>query len=1326
MTNNLNIYFSRLSTTILFLLLCLVSFNSSAQKLTFSHLGLKEGLPQETIICITEDKKGFYWFGTSDGIVRYDGHDFYIPQPDKHSGLDIGGFRIGAILAKDNNIYIGTGQNGLVAYNISTESTTQLGEPNTNCTRLIDYKGLIIAANADNGIGIIENNTYHKTHYFKDYPKKITGVSVMNDQLYIGNLDGEIYVASLNGIGDSGYDLFFKKLTTIEASINNLKTISDTLWITTDSGLYNLTNTNLEAKPVQLIENQSAVKYNVNTLIYDNSSYYIGTNSGLLVATYNNKDLIVNTHYRANKKENLNTVSFDNINDLYVDNNGNLMIGSFNLETTSIIKDAVFKNPTHVFNVNDPSVFAVIDTKDYLFTATSSGLVISSNNDQSIFKVFPNHRVRGFVKDTHNNLWCATGKGLFILNLNTLDIENPNFIAVPSETDYANHLPSHNIRSIFKDSKNTIWVTSYNKGFSKFIGNVESENYDFLNYSAEQFPSRLTISMLEDHQGIYWMTTQKGLSAFNIKDNKFNLIKNYDETNGLATRGVLSAFVDSDKTLWIATRKGLSKYNRETDSFTSFGKRDGLTNTFIYNINEDNLGNLWLSTNGGLFRFHKNTQEFTNYNPKDGVQSTEFNLGAVYKNSGNENLYFGGINGVNIFNPNDINKLDKEGQLSFTQLKVKDTLVTPSETSILSTSIINAKQIEVNHNDFPINLSFSGLDFRPNSNVKYVYKLLPDDKDWNALDYKNYIQLLTLSPKEYTLQIQGKSRNNLWQKPPLELRINVKPPWYKSNLAYLSYLLLFLGIVYAFYRISLQRQIAGQESKRLQELDDLKSRFITNITHEFRTPLTIILGYLGNLKERFSEKDDVNSSLNTIEQNSNSLLNLVNQMLDLAKLEKGQLNLNLIQNDIASYSKYIVDSFLSIASDKKIDLKFNADPKKIVMDYDAEKWRQILTNLISNALKFSPEDSQLQINLKQQNNTLLVEVADQGYGISEAELPYIFDRFYQVENTEHKVSQGTGVGLALTKELVALCKGTIKVQSKISVGTTFTLQLPITNNALHQDSDLKINPISIGTVVPDLDDVIIDDDANTVLIVEDNADMASYIASCLQPDYKVSFAKDGKAGLEWAETNIPDIIITDVMMPIMDGFELTQKLQANTNTNHIPIIMLTSKAMQEDKIEGITSGADAYLTKPFQKAELKLRMQMLIAKRKKLQNNYAVNTVVEKTEQKKPTTDKKLIFLNSVIDAIHQHLDDSNFGATELAKFMLMSDSQLYRKLKAISNTSTGIFIRKVRLEKAKESLKTTDLSISEIAYASGFNDPNWFSKAFKDEFNQSPTEFRN
>ncbi|OBX25093.1 hypothetical protein A9996_11900 [Gelidibacter algens] len=691
----------------------------------------------------------------------------------------------------------------------------------------------------------------------------------------------------------------------------------------------------------------------------------------------------------------------------------------------------------------------------------------------------------------------------------------------------------------------------------------------------------------------------------------------------------------------------------------------------------------------------------------------------------NNTLYFGGVDGCNYFNPEEVEKLDKEGSLKFTTLKVKNEPINPLlNPNIISENITTVKTITLNHDDFPVNLTFSEMDFRGNKNNSFVYKLLPGNSSWNDLNTGQDLQLIGLSKGTYTLQIQGKTRDKLWQKPPLELIIEVTPPWYTSNLAYSIYLLTFLSVVFAFYRISLQRQIAYQNSKRLQDLDELKSRFITNITHEFRTPLTIILGYLGNLKSRFSNKDEVSTSLETIEQNSNNLLNLVNQMLDLTKLEQGKLSLKLVQNDIASYIEHSVDSFMSIAEDKNIALKFESNPDIIIMDFDAEKIRQIVTNLISNAIKFSSENSMVTITVERQNEEAIVKIKDEGLGIAKDHIPYIFDRFYQIENSTSKISQGTGIGLALTKELVLLLRGNINVASKVNQGTTFTIYLPITNTGESKRIEFEPFHHTIGqTYVPELDELIIPEDTNSVLIVEDNKDMARYIASCLQPHYKVSFAKDGQEGFKKAEENIPDIIITDVMMPVMDGFELTQKLQSATKTNHIPIIMLTSKAMQEDRLEGISSGADAFLTKPFQKEELLIQMQTLIRKRQQLQSSYTFEKLSEKTQQKAP--DKNVAFLNHAIEVIQEQIEDSEFNSNELAKALTMSDSQLYRKLKAISDLSTSLFIRKVRLEKSKELLKTTHLSVSEIAYATGFNDPNWFSKAFKEAYAMTPTDYR-
>lgn len=1294
----------------------------SAQNLTFKHYGLEEGLPQETIYCIEKDSKGFFWFGTADGVVRFDGHQFVTPQPDLNSKIDVSGYRIEALLAKNNLIYIGTTQNGVVAFNTENETLTQILDADAQCSSIISKNELVLVTYHNKGVAVVSGTKAKYLSFNINIPKQIVSAAFYHNFVYIATKEGAIFKFDLKNIDKNTIDL--QEVTMAPSQITKLKVIDNSLLVCTTNNIFRLNANKKEVNEIKLLyQGKTDLTYHFNTLESAYGIYYLASNNGLFTAKLNGDKFEVVKHYEANHRNDQNTVSFNNTNDLYIDDDI-LLIGNFNLEIASIKKSKVFENPTRRYPIDDPSTFGVIDTDRFLFTATSSGLVIEDNTNPSNYKVFPEYRCRGFVIDKHQNIWAASGHGLVIVNSETFQLESPKFTEIQTNTPNSN-LPSNNIRSVYKDHHNIIWFVTYNDEFGKFTGNLDMQNYQFKTFSTDVFPSQFTIAMLQDSFGTYWMTTQKGLSAFKIEDDTFSLIKNYDETDGLITKGVLSIFEDKDKTLWIATRKGLCKYLRDTNTFTSYAKRQGLSNTFVYNIEEDNHDNLWLSTNGGLFRFHKPSETFSNYNPKDGVQSTEFNLGAVYKNEITGYLFFGGINGLNKFDPSKINELDKEGNLSFTNLKIKDTIITPETASVINGSITTTKKINANYDDFPINLSFSGLDFRPNSNITYTYKLLPDDENWNDLGYKNNIQLLTLAPKRYTLQVQGKSRTNLWGSPPLEMVINVKPPWYQSTLAYSLYLLVFLTLVYLFYRISLQRQIAGQESKRLKDLDELKSRFITNITHEFRTPLTIILGYLDTLKTQFSNKSEIGKSLETVEKNSKSLLNLVNEMLDLAKLEHGELTLNNTQDDVIAYLKYIKNSFIGVAENKNIKLKLHADLDELFMDFDTEKVRQVFTNLLSNALKFSPKDTEVSIHIKTNNNLLQVSVQDQGVGIPETHLPYIFDRFYQVESVGQEIVQGTGIGLALTKELITLMGGTIQVFSKMNEGTRFLVELPITNNALKATFSESEIYASIGeTFVPKNDDVIVVDDTNSILIVEDNTDMARYIASCLQPKYKVQFAKNGQEGLEKAQEQVPDLIITDVMMPVMNGFELTKQLQERISTNHIPIIMLTSKAMKEDVLQGVLSGIDTYLTKPFQKEELLLRIQMLIKKREALQHKYKTNDL--RHTPNLSTSDKNEHFLNDVIKVIHEHIDDSGFNSNQLAKSLGMSDSQLYRKLKAVSNSSTAIFIRRVRLEKSKELLMNPELSISEVAYATGFNDPNWYSKAFKEAFEISPTSYRN
>ncbi len=520
-----------------------------------------------------------------------------------------------------------------------------------------------------------------------------------------------------------------------------------------------------------------------------------------------------------------------------------------------------------------------------------------------------------------------------------------------------------------------------------------------------------------------------------------------------------------------------------------------------------------------------------------------------------------------------------------------------------------------------------------------------------------------------------------------------------------------------------ERELSLQEERskknQLRDLNELKNRFFTNITHEFRTPLTVIMGMGEHIKGNELEKK-------LILRNSRNMLRLINQLLDLSKLEQGDLPLNMVQADVVAYVRYLTESFYSIAQEKDIRLTFYAEEEAIFMDFDEEKLQYIIYNLLSNAFKFTPVGGKIILHLKEEDGMLKIRVQDSGVGIPAEKLPHIFDRFYQVNDSDTHKPEGTGIGLAYTKELINLLGGKIEVNSEVNKGTTFDCYLPISRKAPAQTSgDLnKVPETSIGItdhpvmLKPAWDS----EERPVILIVEDNADLVIYMQSVLSLDYEIEIARNGEEGIHRAIELVPDLIISDVMMPIKDGFELCETLKTDLRTSHIPIILLTAKAAQEDKLTGLSYGADAYLLKPFDKRELLIRVEKLIQLRQALQTTYATALPQNGTTD----NDQEGEFLHRLREKITAELDNADFTIPELAEAVGMSQIQVYRKLKALTGQTPSQFIRHFRLEKGKILLKDTDLTVSEIAYDVGFSDPNYFSKTFHQAYGVPPGEFRN
>lgn len=544
--------------------------------------------------------------------------------------------------------------------------------------------------------------------------------------------------------------------------------------------------------------------------------------------------------------------------------------------------------------------------------------------------------------------------------------------------------------------------------------------------------------------------------------------------------------------------------------------------------------------------------------------------------------------------------------------------------------------------------------------------------------------------------------------------------------------LIFAAAMYSRLRfVRKSRAILNIAKNRAEKSEQTKNTLYTNITHEFRTPLTVIQGMAESAKSNIENKqyNAVGKSLDMIGRNGKKLLRLINEMLDLAKLESGNMDLKLQQADIIPFVKYLSESFHSLASKKEINLIVYSEVDSLTMDFDANKLASIISNLLSNAIKFTPALGKIIVHLSEiQNNNnhlFIIKVKDTGLGLLEEHKANIFNRFYQVDDSSSRAQEGTGIGLALTKELVELLGGTIEVESTLKKGSTFIVQLPVTTNA-SQVKEIEFN--KEGLIIPsssseDVQHQNSESDLPLVLIIEDNVDVAFYLQSCLTERYNTLHANNGSIGIEMAYNNIPDIIISDVMMPEKDGFEVCKTLKSDQRTSHIPIILLTAKASEDDKIEGLEQGADAYLTKPFNKTELFIRLEKLIALRKNLVEKYSDSSF--KSLQTETINDLEAQFLNKVITCIEKNIDNTDFKITFLARDLGLSESQLYRKLKALTNTSTAIFIRSVRLQKAKELLLKKEFNISDVCYKVGFTDPSYFSRVFKDEFGCTPSEIQ-
>ena len=990
--------------------------------------------------------------------------------------------------------------------------------------------------------------------------------------------------------------------------------------------------------------------------------------------------------------------------------------------------------------------------------------------------------IGSITKRPDGNYWITTWMG-------SLTLFDPSQMSWTSWQSYYNDIGLEGwvFCEAAIDQLGNFWISSLREGLLKLP--ATSKHFDpIITSSPNGLPDNVIRAIFideSDEAEIIWLGTDSGLSKYNSKTNTFkNYFQDIEVYPNLYCNKITSIYKDQQGLFWLGMDGcGLVRFNLLTQEIKNYTVEDGLCSNAVLSVYEDSNGYLWMSTVNGISKFNPLKETFKNYYKADGLQSNQFNWGAHFQDEEGK-LYFGGPEGLTAFHPQQIRDNPYSPQVIFTGLFIRNQLVAPQDTIngkvILSNNLNTLKTLNIHHLNNDFSIEFAATHFAAPSQVQYKYKLEGYDQDWRYTDAKNRRAVYSnLEAGNYTFQVLASNNDGIWGKVPKQLAIKIIPPWWNTIQFRFFILVLLIALAIAYLKLRTYRYQIQQEklerlvdertaaltqakaaleirqealvkqkaeteemAQKVHQADQMKLNFLTNISHEFRTPLTLILGPITQL---LHSKEDTTHQRNfypIIHRNAQRLLRLINQFLDLSYVETGSLKLHVKANDIVAFVQRIADAFQFEAEQNGIQFELSLPNQAVTAYFDADKLDKILYNLLSNAFKFTGAGGKvrLQMNISTSPKMAQIKVVDTGIGIEKEALPKIFDRFYQVKQGASYYA-GTGIGLALTKKLVEQHKGSLEVESEKAKGSCMSVTFPInpmayTKEELFASSNQLKAPIKSSTQ-PTTSPIYTyhtnDFQPSTpskinLLFVDDNLDLTFLVEKHFTNQFNISLASNGKEALKIIQSNPPDIIVSDLMMPLMNGIELCRAVKENAETDHIPFILLTAKANWESELEGFNSGAEDYMVKPFNLEGLGVKIQNLLRQQQKLVEKILKAPEVVQTKKKKSTPQKVSFqesFLRQVVESVYAQINDSQINTDKLAAALNMSKSTLYRKLKQLTGQTINDFIKNIQLQEAAKRLRTTTNSISEIAYSVGFNNHNYFTRCFVNQFSCTPTEYR-
>lgn len=1356
------------------------SYNfSQFNDLKVSYFNVDQGLSQNQVFTIYSDSKGLLWIATQDGLNLYDGYSFKVFRHEPGNKNSLPDYAVNAICESDTGIFwIGT-REGLSRFDLRSGNFTHFTHNKDSSNSLIDNHIWVIVKDGENTLWIGTkdglSNYNPSTNKFTNY-KSGNNISntISSNYIFTAVKDNEnLWFGGWGGI--DRYNFKEKKFYNYKLNPQNPKSVSengvidlhiqdDVLWIASYSGFYRmkLNDEGGEKFLIKKIKLDEDPDLSIRALCgsYD-GKIWIGTiKKGIFLFDPHSG---VKINYR--KSNRTGGLSDNHINALFEDENKILWIGTFSTglnkfnRTSERFGTLILPNKQ---NSENHSVSSLLEDKTgNLWIGTKSGDIFKVSNRFSSRTIYTNYtteknlkiyfsqlEIKTLLEDKNGKIWVGSfGSGIYLIDPITNRVER-----ITQDRNNLNSLSNDFVHSIIQARDGSIWIGTGAGGLNKY--DPEKKIFTRYIYDANNkntISSNEISAVCEDPQGLIWAgTTTKGLNRINPATNEVETFRHIaGDVTSISSNRINCLFIDKKENLWIGTfGGGLNKWIREKNSFEHFTSKDGLPSNIVNSIVEDRFGNLWISTDKGLSLFRVNEKTFKNYDVDDGLQGNEFLQSSGISSTADGKIYFGGVNGLNFFDPQKLYEKSKPAKVTFTDFKIFNKSVIPGKDSPLKTNILYAKEIQLSHDQNFFTIEFAALDFTNPDKTQYAYKLEGFNDEWITAGKQRFATFTNLDPGEYLLRVKSTNSDGDWNEDGITLKVTILPPWWQTWWAYLLYTIFIVSILYSFRQYEMKRvrlrnelKIKDFESKKLQEVDQLKSHFFANISHEFRTPLTLILGLIQKFEIKTSDKKDL-EDYSIIKRNALRLLQLINQLLELSRIESGNAKLSTTENDIVAFVKRIFASFASYAEQKNVRLLFNNKPinagtsERIMLYFDKDKMDKIISNLISNAVKYTPDGNEIEVKVNTQNGFVIIKVINTGITIPQADIIHLFDRYYKVHSAENGLFEGTGLGLALVKELVELHKGQITVTSEYDV-TEFAVLIPLGKAHLNDDEIAEPSEESekisdrIDLSEPELlqtyklhdESPILVGEKDLILIVEDHNDLRKFIKDNLSDDFNIIEASNGKDGLESAIDKIPDLIISDIMMPEMDGYTFCKKIKSNEKTNHIPVILLTAKASTENKLEGLELGADDYLIKPFNPDELRLRVRNLIKTREELRKKFTSEMILKPAEVIVPSSQVQFIErLKSIIEA---NMENESFGVDQLSDEAGMSRSQMHRKLKAITDQSTTEFIRNFRLQRAAQLILQDAGSMAEIAYKVGFNSQAYFNKSFQEFFGCSPTEYK-